>query len=256
MYENICYKKPFLKEVIFRIDFPSPIEGIESNLPQNISKAALKKFPISEPKKMHAQEFQISGPSIQTKTSEVTHWVFHGKQREKHLTIAPNAIIFSIKKYISYEDFIGDTRVIISEFYKKYKDLSASRVGLRYVNILDITEENPLDWSKYIKENMLGIIDFHGEQNGEQTCLTRSFHILEYNFEGQALKFQFGIANPDYPAVVKRKQFVLDIDSYFHGAIEEKEIFDCVQMAHEKIQDFFEKSITDNTRQLMKKENE
>ncbi len=42
MHENICYKKPFLKEVIFKIDFPSPIEGLGKNLPQSISTCAVR----------------------------------------------------------------------------------------------------------------------------------------------------------------------------------------------------------------------
>ena len=252
MYENIFYKKPFLKEVILRVDFPSPIEGIESNLPQAISKVALKNFPISESRKLHSQELQITGPSIQTKATEITQWVFHGKQREKQLIIEPTAITFFNKGYISFELFIEETRGIIGEFYKKYKELSSSRVGLRYINILDSDEKNPLDWSNFINKDLLGIIQFYGDQNS----LTRSFHILEFNFAGQALKFQFGIANPDYPAVVRRKQFVLDLDSYFYGAIEEKEIYDCAQKAHEKIQDIYEKSITDKTRQLMKQKND
>ena len=252
MYEKICYKKPFLKEVILRIDFPSPIQGLENSLPRSISKVALKKFPISEPRKVHGQEFQISGPSIQAKPLEMMNWIFHGRQREKHLTIAPNAIIFSTKKYASFEDFIDETNSIINEFFNEYKELSASRVGLRYINNLDINETDPLSWDKYINKQMLGLIKFHGDND----CTTRVFHILEYNFEGQALKFQFGIANPDYPAVVKRKQFVLDLDSWFNGAIEEKDIFTFVESAHGKIQELFEKSITAETRRLMKIRNE
>ncbi|MCI5164080.1 MAG: TIGR04255 family protein [Candidatus Electrothrix sp. AX5] len=248
MHENICYKKPFLKEVIFKIDFPSPIEGLGKNLPQNISKIALKNFPISEPQKVQSQEFQISNANIQAKRSEETQWVFHGKNRLKHLIISPNSIVFSFKKYKSYEHFTDQTTDFISEFYKKYKDLSVSRIGVRYVNVIELDEDKPLVWNEYINEGMLGLIDFHGEQEH----LTRSFHILEFNFDGQAVKYQFGIANPDYPAVIKRKHFVLDIDSYFNGAIEQSEIFDCVEKAHEKIQGLFEKSITDKTRTLMK----
>lgn len=249
MYENICYKKPFLTEVVLRIDFPSPIEGIGNNLPQNVSKAALKRFSISEPQKLHSQEFKISGAEqkVQTRRTELTQWVFHGAQREKQLIIAPNSIIFTTKKYVSYESFIDDVRFFLNEFYKTYKGLSASRMGLRYVNNIAIGEEDPLTWPKYINEGMLGNISYQGDHSN----IARSFHILEYNYGDQFLKFQFGLANPDFPAVVKRKQFILDLDSYFHGAIEENEVFDCIQKAHEKIQELFESSITEETRKLM-----
>lgn len=248
MYEKTCYKKPFLKEVILRIDFPSPLPGLEKAIPANISNKTLKSFPIAEPQKTHAQEFQFAGAGFQAKSSEIMRWVFHGKEREKTVIIEPNALIFTIRKYKTYEDFIEEINGIVAEFYQAYKELNASRIGLRYINIVEPTDEDPLAWSKYINERILGIIDFHKEKN----CITRAFHILEYNFNGQAIKYQFGIANPDFPAVVKRKQFVLDLDSYFNGAFEHHEVRECIETSHEKIQEIFEKSITDETRTLMK----
>lgn len=247
MHDEICYKSPFLKEVILRIDFPAPIEELEKSLPSKIQKAVIKKFPISESQKLQAQEFQIAGQSFQANTRELTQWAFHGKEREKTLTILPESIVLISKSYKSFEVFIGDITDILIEFYKTFKDLSANRIGLRYVNVLELDEANPLSWGKYIDEKMLGIFDFHNEKN-----LTRAFHILEYNFDGQAVKFQFGIANPDYPSVIRRKQFVLDIDSYFYGAFDLTDVLECINNSHEKIQEIFEKSITDKTRSLMK----
>lgn len=248
MYEETCYKKPFLKEVILRIDFPSPLPGLEKTVPTNISNKVLKSFPIAEPQKAHAQEFQFSGADFQAKSSEIMRWIFHGKEREKTVIIEPNALIFTIRKYKTYEYFIEEINGIVAEFYQTYKELNASRVGLRYTNIVEPTDDDPLAWSEYINEGMLGIIDFHEEKN----CITRAFHILEYNFDDQAIKYQFGIANPDFPAVVKRKQFVLDIDSYFNGAFEYHEVHECIEKSHEKIQEIFERSITEKTRALMK----
>jgi uncharacterized protein (TIGR04255 family) len=248
MYEKTCYKKSFLKEAILRVDFPSPLPGLDKSLPANISKMALKNFPIAEPQKAHAQEFQFAGADFQAKSSELMRWVFHGKEREKSLIIEPNAVMQTVKTYKTYEVFIEEISEVITEFYKTYKDLTANRVGLRYVNIIEPDDKDPLAWSKYINENILGIIDFHKEKE----CITRAFHILEYNFDGLGVKYQFGIANPDFPAVVKRKQFVLDIDGYFNGAFEQQEVMDNIEKSHEKIQEIFESSITDNTRTLMK----
>jgi len=248
MYEETCYKKSFLKEVILRIDFPSPLPGLEKSLPGNISKKILNNFPITEQHKTHAQEFQFSGENVKAKSSELIRWVFHGKEREKSLIIEPSAVMQTVRRYKTYEIFIKEISEVISEFYKSYKELNASRVGLRYVNIIEPADEDPLAWDKYIHESILGIIDFHEKKE----CITRAFHILEYNFDGLAVKYQFGIANPDFPAIVKRKQFVIDIDSYFNGAFEQQEVMDNIEIAHEKAQELFEISITDETRKLMK----
>ncbi|GAW87814.1 conserved hypothetical protein [Bathymodiolus platifrons methanotrophic gill symbiont] len=252
MYENVCYKTLFLKEVIFRIDFPSPLEGIEKQLPNKLTKAILEKFPISEPQKTHAQEFQFAGPNFQSKTSEIMQWVFHGENRKKSLTIEPTSFVILVRDYKSYEDFIEDFNHILTVLFNENKDITAGRVGLRYVNLIDLNEPEPLEWKKHVNEQILGIIDFHEEKQ----FLTRIFHIVEYNFDGLSVKYQFGIANSDYPAQIKKKQFVLDIDAYSHGAFDYGDILNCVEDAHVKIQDIFERSITDETRQLMKQKND
>lgn len=252
MYENVCYKTPFLKEVIFRIDFPSSLDGVEKRLSKKLTKAILDKFPISEPQKSHAQEFQFSGQNIHAKTSEIMQWIFHGRNREKSLTIEPTSFVITVRDYKSYEIYIEELNHILTVLFDEYKDITAGRIGLRYVNLIDLNEPKPLEWKKYVNENILGIIDFHEEKQ----FLTRVFHIVEYNFDGLSVKYQFGVANPDYPAQIKKKHFVLDIDAYSHGAFDYGDILNSVEDAHKKIQDIFERSITNETRQLMKLKND
>lgn len=56
MHEKICYKKPFLKEVILRLDFGSRVEAFIRALPQKVATAALQRFPMSEPQKTQLKE--------------------------------------------------------------------------------------------------------------------------------------------------------------------------------------------------------
>ena len=251
MYEETCYKEPFLKEVIFRIDFPSPIESLRKSVPRDLLKEISKRFPISEPRKGHTQEFQFSGSSFQAKSNEVTQWLYFGKEREKTLILDTTALIISIATYKTYEAFLCDVKHVLDVFFKVFAEISAARVGLRYVNLIDLNESEPFSWKDYINEKILGIIDYHTEKQ----FLTRVFHIVEYNFDGLAVKYQFGIANPDYPAHIKRKQFVLDIDAYSHGAFDYGDIVAFIGAAHSRIQDIFEKSITDKLREKMKPSN-
>ncbi len=249
MYEDTCYQKSFLKEVIFRIDFPSPLESIEKSVPKAIGKAITEKFPIPEPsRKFHTQELQFSGPNFKAKNTEMTQWVYYGKEREKTLALDASALILSVKEYKSYEKLHEDIEGVLKAFFGEFKDISATRVGLRYVNLVELDEPNPLSWANYINEEILGIIDFHKEKQ----FLTRVFHIVEYNFDGLAVKYQFGLANQDYPAHINKKQFVLDIDAYSNGSFDYGDVMSRVDEAHSKAQDIFEQSITDNLRQFMK----
>ena len=247
MHETVCYTKPFLKEVILRLDFGTRVEAFIRALPQKVATAALQRFPLSEPQKAQMQEITFSPTTVQTKTEDSMQWAYHGRNREKTLTITPEMLLITNRKYTSFEEFNGDFVHVLSSLFEAQEDLSVARIGLRYVNILDIPEGDPLAWSEYINENMLGIIDMHKDAQS----LSRAFHIVEFNYDGQQVKFQFGIANPDHPAPIKRKQFVLDIDSFFIGALTKEEVTRCVNTAHDKIQALFEESISGKTRSLM-----
>lgn len=248
-YENVCYTAPFLKEAIVRIDFPAAVPRLSETLDTKIAKASLSKFPVSEPQKVHSQEFQFSGSEFSSKSREETQWIFHGKNREKTLIITPDAITQTARAYKSYEAFSSDFFHVVTALTSVESDIPVSRIGLRYVNVIDLPSGNPLEWSEYVHESMFGIIDLHKEMNKN---VSRAFHILEYNFDSVNLKFQFGVVNPDYPSVVKRRQFVLDLDAYSQGAYELSEVKSIVEESHALIQKFFELSITDKTRKLMK----
>lgn len=248
MHENVCYKKPFLKDVILRLDFGSRVEAFTRALPQKVATAALQRFPLAEPQKAQTQEITFSASALQTKTEDSMQWVYHGRHREKTLTITPEIFLIRNQQYESFEAFHDDFDHVLKTLFEAQSDLSVGRVGLRYINVLDTPGDEPLAWADYVNEDMLGIIDMHKDAK----ALTRAFHIVEFNYDGQQVKFQFGLANPDYPAPIKRRQFVLDIDSYFTGALTQEDVARCVGTAHEKIQELFEESITEKTRALMK----
>lgn len=247
-YSKVCYSSNFLKEVILRIDFPAPVLSLEKTLPNKLSKAALTRFPIRESQKVQAQELQFSATGISANSREETQWAFFGKEREKNVVIAPQHLVLSVRSYNTFEELTGDFFAIVDVLKMIEPELVISRMGLRYINIIDLPNGNPLDWDEHIDGSLLGMINF----NGKQDNLSRAFHVLEYKFDDTNLKCQFGIANPDYPAVIKRRQFVLDIDAYSTAAYEVNDLRKTIGDAHELIQNFFESSISEQTRKLMK----
>jgi uncharacterized protein (TIGR04255 family) len=249
MANEICYNNSFLKEVIFRVDFPTPLNNLTESVSKDLSKAILRSFPIFEPHTVHAQDVQINHDGVTTSSEEIKTWIYHGAEREKSLVLDYQSVTMSIKRYNSYEAAFSEYKLILEAIFQENKDLFSSRIGVRYINSIDLDKGNPLEWNEYIDESILGVFSFHSTKN-----ISRAFHILEFNFDGQSLKCQFGIPNPDYPAVIKRKQFVLDLDSYFTGVFELNDICDSIESCHQKIQEFFEKSITDETRRLMRGE--
>jgi len=246
-YENIEYRTNFLKEVIARIDFVSPVSKLEKELPPTVSKAALSSFPISEPRKAIAQELQVSPKELHTKTTESMEWRFHGKEKEKTLTVTPHSLFVKYKSYSTFEVLRDEFLKITAEFFNAFPDVQCSRLGLRYINNITPPNGNIFEWGDYINESMLSIFQFYPEA----THLSRVFNILEFNFEEFQLRYQFGMPNPDYPARIRKKVFVLDLDAYYQGLQNENEVSANLQNFHGKIQELFEHSITDNLREIM-----
>jgi uncharacterized protein (TIGR04255 family) len=222
-------------------------EALSKNLPQKIASAALKRFPISEPQKGHLQSITFSPTTVETSTQETAEWIYHGRDRKKTLILTPESLSITNTQYESFESLCDDYRLVLKQLFDSIPDLSISRVGLRYINILEIGDENPLVWREYVNESMLGIIDMQCNSHS----LARVFHIVEFNDNGQQLRFQFGIANPDFPSPICRRQFVLDLDAYFSGDLERDELDILIDRSHNEIQRIFESSITQKTRSFM-----
>jgi len=59
MYEDVCYKKTYLAEVIARIDFATPIEALQKNVSTKIMAKITKHFPIAEPVEAIGTHFEF-----------------------------------------------------------------------------------------------------------------------------------------------------------------------------------------------------
>ncbi len=250
MYEDICYKKNFLKEVIARIDFAASIDSLEKNLVAKIANKAVLRFPISEPRKKHAQALEVSPDAFKHKRTEFTEWNYYGKEREKRLVITPSTAFVTYNKYSTFERLKEDFIIIIESIFNTYTETKASRFGLRYINNFEFKLNDPLKWDSYFNNDLLGLFNKFSDRHH----LARLFHIIEFKHEDIFIKFQFGVPNPDFPAVIKKPLFVIDLDGYVQGLQDLTDIKNNLDAIHdEHIQRIFEDSITDKLRKIMKR---
>lgn len=248
MYEKACYKKPYLAEVVVRIDFVTSVSGLERHLPEKLAKVFSKDFPITEPSEIIGREFQLGADSVKTKETRAKQWNFFGKERDKQLTLTASAVFVSYKKYTTYEDMKREFSSTVEALAKEYPDVRTRRFGLRYINKIERESgHSPFEWGDIIEPTLLGVKDFF--KAPEQ--LVRLFHIAELKTDDINILFQFGLPNPDYPALIKRPVFVLDIDAYVQIAHDLGESLQYMNQAHEQIQKLFEASITGTLRELM-----
>lgn len=249
MYDDICYEKPFLKEVIARVDFAAPVASLGTRIPHKVANAAVERFPILEQRKALAQELQISSDEIHHKREEFTEWNYHGRNREKRLVIAPGFAYVTYSQYSTFEAFKEDFFTVIETLFKKYPDLRSGRFGLRYINKIETPNHDLFEWKDLIDERLLGLFSRFLEQ---RQYVTRLFNIANFKHDDDIqVKFQFGAPNPAFPARIRSPLFVLDIDAYLQGLQDISEISGNIDLAHAHIQELFEQSITDKLRELM-----
>ncbi|MEN6294211.1 MAG: TIGR04255 family protein [Methanobacterium sp.] len=243
------YTSNFLTNVIVRVDFPNKLP-VEERLPPEVTKIILKSFPISEPKKILGKEFKIkSEESIEVETNELkrTEWSFFGKNREKTLVVAPEALYISYKEYSSFEALKSEFMGVVKKIFDNIKDVQVNRIGLRYINEIGLNEPNPTDWTLYLDERLLSIFDLCEDMSK----VARGFSNLILNYGDMMLSFNYGMHNPDMPAPIKKKVFILDYDAYYQGFLEVGELEENLVNFHNEIEKMFENNIKDHLRTIM-----
>lgn len=247
--KDINYKKNFLKEVIARVDLLSPLPDLDTALPPSISELAVKGFPIPEPRDTVKKEVEFGPTGLVSREERSKEWRFHGKERTKTLTIGKDVVWVQHTKYQNYEIVKDEFTTILDRIAQQYGRVQCSRVGLRYVNTIDLAEANPTDWTSYLDSHLLSAFQFTPQT--DRAALSRVFHNVELAFETFNLRYRFGMHNPDYPARIRQKVFVLDLDAYVQSAVDISEVSALLDNFHATIQRYFELSITEQLRGVM-----
>lgn len=93
-----------------------------------------------------------------------------------------------------------------------------------------------------------GITAHYSHMENIDKC-SRAFMINEFVYDDIKLRVQSGFFNPDYPAIIKRNHFVIDLDAYIdipHTIGDTENYF---SRLHDVIEENFELLITDKLRE-------
>lgn len=247
MHEQVCYKKPFLSEVIARIDFASPIEKLEKGAPPKLVSTVIKNFPIIEPADVVMQEFAIEGSALKSKQTASKQWSYYSKDRDRQLVLSPQSVYVQYKRYSSFEEAKEEFGAVVEALNIAFPGTLASRFGLRYINQIDLPVDDPTGWNEYIDGKLLCSRDFF---DGDEP-ITRLITVAQLQYGDIGIRFQYGMPNPDHPAPIRRPLFVLDLDASVSEAHELGDCMNNMDEAHARIQTIFERSITQALRGKM-----
>lgn len=247
------YKNPPLKNVIFRIDLAQPINQgkkllndfykiIENNFPnrEDISGIRIEAtMGLAKDKEPSVKQFQRA--VISNKFSNADQTII--------LMFEPEPSNFNLlfKSYKNSEELKSLVELIVTAVNKTYGNILIKRVGLRYINNIVIKEGDAFDWDSFINKNLISMMEFFPDKRK----ISRSIGRMELNKDTYNVQFYYGMANPEYPNPIARKEFILDYDCYSTDEININDVPDVVKALHDEIKRLFESSILDGLRDLM-----
>ena len=246
------YKKTFLKQVLVRVDFQSPLQDYEKGLNPAVVKALAKTFPNRVEQKIKHQSFTISSTN-QPKVSatDQTFWTYYTKNKKKHTRIEPTDFCIQYDKYYSFKQLREDFRLVFDSLITNYGELNITRLGLRYIDEIEIKQERDVfDWKKYLNPKLFPALSIPVKK--DRRFISRAFSNLEFNYGDHNLTLKYGMFNPDYPSPIKKKVFILDSDAYKRDNISDEEVCGVLDQLHDQISDLFEKQlIKEGLREIM-----
>lgn len=238
MYEKICYQNNYVNEVVCRLDFASSINTLKSSMPKSIYDVVKKYYPIAEPQDVIGAELQINPLNGAAVNQVVTkQWIFLSRDRLSKCTIEPDSIIFSVKNYSVFEELRKTMLDVFEVVMEAFPENQGKRLGLRYINNLPMKGHN--DW---IDAKFFEALSAHKDEKTTKLVTTLEYAVVEKDL---TVRLQYGYFNPDYPAIMKREDFVIDIDAYSKGIIYREDLEQFIEDMHFEDQKCFETMITD-----------
>lgn len=166
--ERVIYKRNPLSQVICQLRFP-PILKIDTTVPAEFQDRIRKEFPNfsetseikinlpqrfldSVPSEMVAQIMNPSGGMNYEFLSEDGLWKFN---------LTRTFIALTSKKYTRWEEFKDKLREPLDAFVDIYSPSSFSRIGLRYINLIERSalQLGGVGWSELLQPHILGVMN-------------------------------------------------------------------------------------------------
>ena len=251
------YRRNFLSQVVFRIDY-DPLPALLSTERSEFSERIKARFPVV----IGHPTAQISinvGPAVSGFEQRVVGVQWEHRQEGGAswplVSLSPNALTIEYggAGYDHFPPFRADLELAIGAWTDLYKDAPIHRVGLRYVNEISFKEGHALDWQGILNEE---IIRSTLAAIPEERKLARSVHQVHTFSNECTVLMTYGLINPDFPAEVVRRQFVIDIDCSRTGPLHGNEVMAIVDKLNATAEKTFEASIEDGLRQQMEIINE
>jgi len=246
--EMVTYEKNYLINVIFKLNYTSLSDY--NNKLKEFQKLIKEKFPILEEAKGVMIEHQFGDKQeVKSKKEDLVKWIFFNRKKTRMLSIESDSLTLEFKEYKNFSEFEVIVKLILESLFGVFSSISSTRLGLRYINQIELNEGEPFKWEGYINNSLLCSLDFIREKEEVSRYITS--YVL--NREDYQLRIQCGIANSLYPSRIIKKEFILDFDCFTQESLEKEDILRKTKEFNEAIRKLFEESIGEKLRTEMGK---
>ncbi len=165
------------------------------------------------------------------------------------VALAPEflAIEYGKNDFDDFPPFRAEAVQILAALQAVYNVPLFGRIGLRYINQINLPEGNPLDWTGLLAPNLITAVTAGKQPDMD---MVRSVHQLHVRRNECTMLFNYGIFNPDFPNAVARRAFVLDFDCS-RSAVTANDMWPAIDELNNFCETIFENSIQNGLRDIM-----
>ena len=181
-------------------------------------------------------------PQITQNSVQFDAQVYSNREQTTKITVTPKYILLEELAYNSFNKTSAILSKIFNIIRKNSPELNISRIGVRYINNVDLTTVDRDEWSKYLKTDLISSV----LSMVENSSLVRTQNMVELRFEDYIVRSVSGFINSNYPANLRQYLATLDYDAFIDGSVSPEEVEIYLAKFHTTIKELFRASLTEN----------
>jgi uncharacterized protein (TIGR04255 family) len=210
-FDHVTLQNPPLKEVVCQIRFPIILKLGES--PIDFQEAIRDRFPNFGVE--HGVAFEVSSDPNQSINPQVIPKVYRFLDEDETRTVSLSAGFYALSttRYSGWQSFVSDLKFISERVLSIYKPRFTTRIGLRYINVLNANNTQAssfVDVLRILRPEITALVVAREFQEPDFSLT----HVRTRHEDG-IFSFRSGIFREE-----NTLSFLLDFDQYFEEQIE------------------------------------
>ena len=250
------YERNYITQVIVRADLVSGTAPVTAQLGEGLL-SVLEDYPERTRANRTKTEVRVQktpqGPVKDTRTINYTEHNFFTEGRTFHAAVSSEYLFLSTRQYGGYVPLRDGFLDLMEAMAAQYPGLRIRRLGMRYVNEIKLPEADAGPglgadfWEHYVNPLLLGGLRFAANDG----ALARHMCTTELNYGTDRATIRYGIFNGEYPKPNRRREFILDVDTYCQANLTPDGLGAKLDDYHTAACQVFEAAVTDALRARM-----